>query len=126
MEVFELELKNRDKTNPYLIPAVVYGKGVDNISVAFDRKEFVRLVKQNSRNIFLQCKMPDGKVIPTIIQEIQKDVVTLEPYHVDFLAVNKDQDVTISVPIEPVPPHTRITLFAKNVDSSTVISLFLL
>ncbi|MCK5849214.1 MAG: 50S ribosomal protein L25 [Caldisericia bacterium] len=100
MEVFEFELKNRDKTNPYLVPAVVYGKGMDNISLAFDRKDFVRLVKHNSRNIFLQCKLPDGKVIPAIIQEIQKDVVTLEPYHVDFLAVSKSQDITITVPIK--------------------------
>ena len=100
MEVFEFELKNRDKTNPYLVPAVVYGNGMDSVSVAFDRKEFVRLVKHNSRNIFLQCKLPDGKVIPTIIKEIQKDVVTLVPYHVDFLAVDKDQEVTITVPIK--------------------------
>ncbi len=102
MEVIEFALKERDKTNPYLVPAIVYGKDMDNISLAFDRKDFRQLIKEHGRNVYLQCKLPDGKTIPSIIQEIQKDVVTFEPYHVDFLAVNSDQDVTITVPIRLV------------------------
>ena len=42
---------------------------------------------------------PDGKVIPTVIKEIQQDVVTFEPFHVDFMALRKDQKITITVPV---------------------------
>lgn len=102
MEVFDLTLTKRDKNNPYLIPAILYGKGLENIPVAFDRKEFTQLVRKNGRNIYLHCHMPDGNIVSAIIKEIQKDVITFEPYHVDFLIVEKDQTTTITVPVKVI------------------------
>ena len=99
MEVIEFGLKERDKMNPYLVPAIIYGKGMENISIALDRKEFKQLIKNNGRNIVLNCTLPDGKKITTVIKEIQKDVVTFEPYHVDFMALSTDQEITITVPV---------------------------
>jgi large subunit ribosomal protein L25 len=99
MEVIEFGLKQRDETNPYLVPAIIYGKEMENIPVALDRKELKQMLKKNGKNVIMNCTLPDGKVIPTVIKEIQQDVVTFEPFHVDFMALRKDQKITITVPV---------------------------
>ncbi|MDD4028807.1 MAG: 50S ribosomal protein L25 [Caldisericia bacterium] len=99
MEVIEFGLKQRDETNPYLVPAVIYGKEMETISIALDRKEFKQVLKKNGKNVIMNCTLPDGKIIPTVIKEIQQDVVSFEPFHVDFMAIRKDQTITITVPI---------------------------
>ncbi len=99
MEVIEFGLKQRDKTNPYLVPGIVYGKEMENIPIAIDRKEFKHILKKNGRNVILNCTLPDGKKIPLVIKEIQQDVVSFEPYHVDLMALQDDQKITITVPV---------------------------
>jgi large subunit ribosomal protein L25 len=99
MEVIEFGLKQRDKTNPYLVPGIVYGKEMENIPIAVDRKEFKHILKKNGRNVILNCTLPDGKKMPLVIKEIQQDVISFEPYHVDLMALQNDQKITITVPV---------------------------
>ena len=99
MEVIEFGLKQRDKANPYLVPGIVYGKEMENIPIAVDRKEFKHILKKNGRNVILNCTLPDGKKMSLVIKEIQQDVVSFEPYHVDLMALQDDQKITITVPV---------------------------
>jgi large subunit ribosomal protein L25 len=100
MKTLDIELKNRQKKDPYIIPAVIYGHNIkDSIPCEMNRKEFIRLVKSNGRNIILNCIMDDGTKHKALIKEIQKDVLTLDPIHVDFMAISLDKDIEITIPI---------------------------
>lgn len=100
MKVLDIELKNREEKDPFFIPAVIYGFNIQgSIPCRVNRKEFVRLVKTNGRNIILNCKLDDGKVFPALIKDIQKDVINLEPIHVDFLAISLDKEIEITIPV---------------------------
>lgn len=100
MKILDIDLKNRQKKDPYQIPAVIYGHNIQgSIPCELNKKEFVRLVKPNGRNIILKCNLEDGTSHHALIKEIQKDVLTLEPIHVDFLAVSLDKEIEITIPI---------------------------
>ena len=54
------------------IPAVLYGIGKDTLSFEVNEKEMLNILKKNPRAI-LQGKTSDEKVIPVIVQNIQRD-----------------------------------------------------
>ena len=56
------------------IPAVLYGIGKDTLSLEVNEKEMLDILKKNPRAI-LQGKTSDEKVIPVVVQNIQKDHV---------------------------------------------------
>lgn len=104
MKVIEVELKNRTKIKDNIyIPAILYGKNLkENYACMVNKKEFVHLVKTSSRNAIFNCKLEDGRVFPSLIKEIQKDVMNLEPIHIDFFAINLEEKIHMSVPISSV------------------------
>jgi len=103
MKVLDIELKNRKKKDPYMIPAVIYGYNIkSSIPCEVNRKELVRLVKPNGRNIILNCLLDDGSKHNALIKEIQKDVISLEPIHIDLLAISMEKDIEITIPV-----HTK-------------------
>jgi len=100
MNMFEFDIKNRNPQDPYLIPAVIYGHQIkESISCAINKRDFVKLVKANTRNIIVQCKMENGQLYPALIQEVQKNILTLEPTHVDFFVIDLQKPITITIPI---------------------------
>lgn len=80
------------------IPAVVYGKIVENFFIAVDYKEFVKLEREVGRSAIFDLNV-DGKVYPTIIKEIQVDPIKRNIIHVDFQAVDLDKPVYTSIPL---------------------------
>ncbi|HOJ16028.1 MAG: 50S ribosomal protein L25 [Caldisericia bacterium] len=104
MKIIDIELKNREKIKEKEnIPAILYGKGIDkSYPCMVNRKEFIHLVKSNSRNIILNCKLDDGRVFPTLIKDIQKDVISFDPIHIDFFAISLSENIKMSVPIYPI------------------------
>lgn len=104
MKVVDIELKNREKRkdNEY-IPAIIYGKGIEkSYPCMVNRKEFIHIVKSNSRNIILNCKLANGSVFPSLIKDIQKNVIDFEPIHIDFFTISLDEKIQMSIPIYPV------------------------
>jgi len=70
----------------YLI-ANIYGKGVDNLNVAFKESDFLKTVRRKE-NLRFDVKIGD-EVFPVVIQEYQKHPVKNKILHVD-LRVAKD------------------------------------
>lgn len=65
----------------YLI-ANIYGKGMDNLNVAFKENEFIKAVRSKESLIF-EVSI-DGNTIPVMIQEYQKHPVINKILHVDL------------------------------------------
>lgn len=99
------ETKNQRKQNRKegIIPGVMYGAGVEkNIEVTVDETELMKAYKSGSKLFDLEC---EGKTRKVFIKELQRNPITWNPVHVDFIAVQEGSDITIKVPVryEGVP-----------------------
>jgi len=90
------------------IPAVIYGQGMEPISIAINRRELRQAVSGTAgMNTILDVTV-DGTVYPSLIKNIQRHPVRRNVQHVDFIQVNLSEEVTVSVPV-------RLTGEAKEV-----------
>jgi len=81
------------------IPAVVYGHGMDPLSVSVDRRELRQALSGAAgMNTILDLTV-DGTVYPSIIKDLQRHPVRRTVQHVDFIQINLDEEIIVSVPI---------------------------
>ncbi len=81
------------------IPAVVYGHGMDPISVSVDRRELRQALSGAAgMNTILDLTV-DGTVYPTLIKDIQRHPVKRSVQHIDFIQVNLNEEIVVSIPI---------------------------
>ncbi len=84
------------------IPAVVYGHGMDPLSVSVDRRELRQALSGAAgMNTILDLTV-DGAVYPTLIKDIQRHPVKRSVQHIDFIQVNLNEEIVVSVPIHLV------------------------
>lgn len=81
------------------LPAVVFGSGTDNQNIHLSTKEFGKWVRRGSGGI-IELNLENHDSIPVLLEAIQRDPVTQEYIHVDFLRVKKDELVRTKVNIE--------------------------
>jgi len=82
-----------------LVPAVVYGAGVENTPISVPAPEFKKIYKEAGETTAINLNV-DGKMIPVLIHDIQRDAIRGFATHVDFLAVDMKKDITAHVPLE--------------------------
>jgi large subunit ribosomal protein L25 len=81
------------------IPAVVYGHGMDPISVSVDRRELRQALSGGAgMNTILDLTV-DGNVYPSLIKDIQRHPVRRSVEHIDFIQVNLNEEIVVSIPI---------------------------
>jgi large subunit ribosomal protein L25 len=84
------------------VPGVLYGHGMDPIALSVDSRELVHLFHTGAGTNVLVDLVVDGTDHLAMAREIQRDHIRGRYVHVDFLAVRRDQMITISVPIRVV------------------------
>lgn len=81
------------------IPAIVYGQGMEPLSVSVDRRELrVALSGAAGLNTILDLTV-DGAVYPALIKEIQRHPVCRTIQHIDFIQVNLNEEILVHIPI---------------------------
>lgn len=80
------------------IPAVIYGKGEENIHVKVDLSEFLKVNRAAGTSAVLDLDL-EGETIPVIIKEVQRHPVKDQILHVDFQKLNMHEKVRLTVPI---------------------------
>lgn len=87
-----------------LVPAVVYGKGVEALNLRLDPKALQQAVATEAGwNTLITLKGDgpfDGKVV--ILKDLQIDAIRRTPMHVDFLAIDLKKTLAVMVPVQPV------------------------
>lgn len=87
-----------------LIPAVVYGQGMETCALAVDPKALGRaLATEAGLNALITLKGEgpfDGKVV--ILKDMQQHPVRRVPLHVDFQAINLKEKVFVHVPVHTI------------------------
>ncbi len=80
------------------LPAVLYGPGIENISLEVDKKEFDKMFKEVGETLIgLDV---DGKTYSVLIYDTQTDPMTMQTMHVDFYQPNLKEEVETEVPLE--------------------------
>jgi large subunit ribosomal protein L25 len=84
------------------IPAVVYGHGMEALSVSVDRRELRQALSGSAgMNTILDLTV-DGTVYPSLIKEIQRHPVLRNVQHIDFIQVNLNEEIVVAIPINLV------------------------
>ena len=86
------------------VPGVVYGRKVEPVTVTFDEKELLTsLDKEKRRNTVLELSITgDGgksEKVTAMLREAQINPLSRRLVHVDFLRVDLDSEVHVTVPL---------------------------
>jgi len=84
------------------IPAAVNRIEGDTTLVKIDTHAFTAMLRHHSSAQMLVTLELDGKDIPTLMREVQYDVMTGAPIHADFGEVSLTKKIRISIPIRLV------------------------
>jgi large subunit ribosomal protein L25 len=108
------------------IPGVLYGHGMTPLSLAVERRELrVALSGAAGVNTVLDLTV-DGTIYPAIVKELQRHPVRRTVVHVDFIQVNLDEEITVSVPLRLVGEAKEVEqeggLVDPAVDSIEVVT----
>jgi large subunit ribosomal protein L25 len=81
------------------VPAVLYGQGIDPLSLSVDAREMFHVLHGAGGSNALVDLVVDGEDHLAIPREIQRDHIHNRLIHVDFLAVSRTQTITANVPV---------------------------
>ena len=105
---FELKAELRDVTgkkvktlrNAGLVPAEVYGQGLDNLTIQIDEKTLRSVLNEAGNTNLIGIKVGRKKAVNTLARHIQYSTIKQDILHVDFYAVNMSETVAVSVPVQ--------------------------
>lgn len=81
------------------IPAVVYGLGMEPISISVARRDLRQALSGPAgMNTILDLSV-DGTVYPAIVKDMQRHPVRRNVAHVDFIQINLSNEITVHVPV---------------------------
>ncbi|MFA6528809.1 MAG: 50S ribosomal protein L25 [Candidatus Gracilibacteria bacterium] len=106
METFKLKAEIRDtsistknlrKTD--VIPAVLYGRKVENVSLQVNYQEFRKIYRKAGSNGIIDLDV-GGKTMQALVHNIDLDSISGKFIHIDFLNVNMNEEITARIPLE--------------------------
>ncbi|MGB5076599.1 MAG: 50S ribosomal protein L25/general stress protein Ctc [Sphingorhabdus sp.] len=90
---------SRDLRRQNRIPAVIYGNKKDPVTIHVEEKALVKLLMTGHfMNSVVELEL-DGKKEITLPKDVAFHPVTDRPLHVDFLRIDKNAKVDVSVPV---------------------------
>ncbi len=81
-----------------IIPGVVYGHGSNTDHIEINAKEFNRVYREAGTNTIVDLEV-EGKVVKTIIYNVDFDPTSDAPRHADFYKVRMNEKLTTMVPL---------------------------
>lgn len=80
------------------VPAVVFGKGRESLSVQVEAKAFETLYRAAGRTTLVNLQI-DGTTTSAVIKSVQRNPLTGRALHVDFFLVDLKQEMEVDVPL---------------------------
>jgi large subunit ribosomal protein L25 len=108
MNRLELEASKREVTGKKvrflrrqgIIPANIYGHGIDSTAINVDEKSLKHLLARAGSTDLIHLKLGDSKnPLRVLVREVQKNPLTDDLFHVDFYQVKMDEKIKADVPI---------------------------
>ncbi|OIP81827.1 50S ribosomal protein L25 [Candidatus Peregrinibacteria bacterium CG22_combo_CG10-13_8_21_14_all_44_10] len=106
MDTYKLKATSRDVAvaakvvrNEGLIPAILYGHGIDTVSLQMDYQDFRRVYRQAGSNSVIDLDI-DGKNHKVLVHRVDVEPVKDTITHIDFINVRMDEEITTMIPVE--------------------------
>lgn len=122
--------QNKSLRDSGVIPAVVYGKGMDTAHISLNLKDFSKIYKQAGESTIVSLNIDNnGKVEqkPVLIHDVDFDPVSDVLRHVDFHLVNMKEKITATIPLVFIGESSAVKvlsgIFFKNIHEVEVESL---
>lgn len=79
------------------VPCIIYGNNIEQVKFFTDARSFKKIL-YTPETLIIDFEI-NGKVYHTILQDIQYHPVTDEVIHADFLYVNEENPITVTLPV---------------------------
>jgi large subunit ribosomal protein L25 len=128
MKLLELEVSKREVTGKKvrflrrqgIVPANIYGHGIDSTAINVDAKSLKHLLAHAGSTDLIHLKIGDSKnPLRVLVREVQKNHLTDDLLHVDFYQVRMDEKIKADVPIVFVGEAPVL----KKVKNSSILHL---
>ncbi|MYA71207.1 50S ribosomal protein L25 [Candidatus Poribacteria bacterium] len=92
------------------VPAVLYGRAQDTVSIQLNARAFNQFLRTYGENVVINMVIGDAESETVVIKEIQRHPVEKHTVvHADFIRISLDEPVTSAVPVvlEGNPPGVQ-------------------
>lgn len=118
--------KVRHLRNSGLMPAVLYGKGMESMPLQVPVKDFEKILKTAGESTLIYLNVA-GNAYPTIIHDVSRDPVKDNLMHADFYKVNLSEKIKTKVPVVFVGEAPAVKdlqgIFVRNINELEVEAL---
>ena len=94
----DLAIKAKKIRKNGLVPAVIYGRHIDSVSIQIKQDAATKLLQINSLGSKVLLEI-DGEEHMAIIKEFQRDPVSRKIKHIEFHALTSGEKVKVTLPI---------------------------
>lgn len=116
--------KTRKGKREGLIPAVLYGKGIEGKSLWVDSLDFQRLLKSSGESTMINLSVDGKDDRNVIIYDLQRDPMRNSYTHIDFFQVRMDEEIETEVELSYIGEAPAVKelggVLVKNIDSVEV------
>lgn len=102
-----------------LVPAILYGHDITNQSLTIDGRAFIKLFNQVGESSLVDLSIDGAAPVPVLVKDVQYDLLSHLPIHVDLQQVKMDEKITTEVELVLVGEAPAI----KNLGAILVESL---
>ena len=99
-----------------ILPAILYGTGIEPIPVSLDSHQANRKLYNITPSQLVTLKV-DGDEYAALVRDRQRDPVTYDLLHVDFLHISMTERIRVEVSIEIVGESPAVEEMAAILDS---------
>jgi large subunit ribosomal protein L25 len=85
-----------------LIPANVYGRGLESVAIQVAQEDLTHLLRSAGRNDIIYLRLDGEEPRPTFVRLVQRNPVTDAILHVDFYQISLKDKVRMDVPLHIV------------------------
>lgn len=79
-----------------MVPAVVYGKNKESISIKVDNSDLIKTYRVSGESHIIALNI-DGTTVEVLVHDFQKNPVTGDFLHVDFYAITRGEKLTTKI-----------------------------
>ncbi len=122
--------KNKQLRKQGLVPAVLYGQKIKNLSLSVRGHDFDKVYQEAGESTLIKLKIGDAETSKdrlVLIQDIVKDPISDKIIHIDFNQVRMDETRTVEVPLvfinESEAVKTAEGVLVKNIQEIEVEAL---
>ena len=100
------------------IPAVMYGRKTDPLSLTLDRKEFLKVSKIAGESTLIDLEIAGNKENKVLIRHLQRHPVSDEIVHVDLYQVDMTSEIETEIPLAFTGTSAAVTELEGNLITS--------